>query len=564
MDVTKRTIIDAIRPSFQKYAESLALADVNSEGITYKELEEKITKISLFLADHGIVKGDRVAILSENSPNWGVAYLSIISIGAIAVPIMTEFMEQDIHHILRHSGAKAIFVSDKLLERIIEFDSDTLQTVILIDDFSLIDLNEDADIISKTLKEGRKNLTKVLSAAMKFAGIQSSEPEEEDLAAIVYTSGTTGHSKGVMLTHKNIVSDAIATLELVEVHPGDRMLSILPLSHTMECTLGLILPLMHGLTVYYLMKPPTAAYLLPALKKVKPTVMLSVPLVIEKIYRMRVLPEINKKKLVKSLYRVPTVRKLIHASAGKKLLQTFGGELRMFCIGGAALSEDTEIFLRESKFPYAIGYGLTETSPLVTGDDEKNTKLRAAGRPLKGVEIKIENPDPETKEGEVLIRGDMVMKGYYKNEEATKAVFTDDGFFRSGDLGLIDKDGYLFIKGRSKNVIIGSNGKNIYPEDIESHINAMPYVLESLVHEKNGKIVARIHFNYEELDKTFGFYKMSESEATKKIKELLDNIQKTVNEKVPKFAKIQEVIEQPEEFEKTPTKKIKRYLYYNQ
>lgn len=557
----KQIIIEAIKPSFRNYADTVALGDVYGNEITFKELDEKVRTISAFLSDNGISHGDRVAILSENSPNWGIAYLSIVSIGAIAVPIMTEFMVADIHHILRHSGAKAIFVSDKLFERILEFDGDELQTAILIDDFSIVPLNTDADKISKAIKDGKKELSKIFSAAMKFAGLSASAPEEEDLAAIVYTSGTTGHSKGVMLTHKNIVSDAIATLDLVNMGPGDRMLSILPLSHTMECTLGFILPMMTGASVYYLMKPPTATYLLPALKKINPTVMLSVPLVIEKIYRMKILPEINKKKLVKSLYKIPALRKKINQAAGKKLMQTFGGKLKMFCIGGAALSEDTEIFLKESKFPYAIGYGLTETSPLVTGDSEKSTKLRAAGRPLKGVEIKIENPDPETHEGEVLIKGPMVMKGYYKNEAVTKEVFTDDGFFRSGDLGFVDNDGYLFIKGRSKNVIIGSNGKNIYPEDIESHINAMPFVLESLVHERNGKIIGRVHLNYEEIDKTFGLYKMSESEATKIIKKILDDIFNGVNAKVPKFSKLHEIIEQPEEFEKTPTKKIKRYIY---
>ncbi len=561
IQVEKYTLPDIIKPSFQRFGDKLALSDIDGIGLSYNELENKISSISNFLIEHGIAKGDRVAILAENQPNWGVAYLSATFIGAIAVPIMTEFKDADVHHILRHSGAKAIFISEKFLDKIAELENSDLETVVILEDMSIVSLEEGADIVSKVLKDGKKELNKIISAAKVFAGLSNYTPDENDLAAIVYTSGTTGHSKGVMLSHKNIVSDIIATLDLVNVTEGDRMLSILPLAHTMECTLGLLLPLVVGVTVYYLMKPPAAANLLPALKKVKPTVMVSVPLIIEKIYRMKILPEINKKKIVRSLYKFPPVRKKIHKAAGKKLLQTFGGSLKMYCIGGAALSEDTEIFLKESGFPYAIGYGLTETSPLVTGDDNTNTKLRAAGRPLKSVEIKIDNPDPENGEGEVLIKGPMVMQGYYKNPEVTKEVMTDDGYFRSGDLGILDKDGYLFIKGRSKNVIIGSNGKNIYPEEIESHINAMPFVLESLVHEREGKIIGRVHFNYDELDNEYKIHEKPQAEAQKIIQDLLDDILKTVNEKVPSFSKLSKIIEQPEEFEKTPTKKIKRYLY---
>ncbi len=561
IEIKKFTIPAAITPSFDRFSDKLALANVDGIGLSYSELRSKINSITSFLIDQGIKKGDRVAILCDNQPNWGVAYLSITFMGAVAVPIMTEFRDADVHHILRHSGSKAIFISEKFLDKLSELEGSELQTVILVEDMSIIPLNEGLDLISKVIKEGKKELSKALSAAMKMAGLTNFTPEEEDLAAIVYTSGTTGHSKGVMLTHKNIVSDVKASIELVSVTDEDRMLSILPLAHTMECTLGLILPLVVGLTVHYLMKPPTAAYLLPALQKVKPTFMLSVPLVIEKIYRMRILPEINRKKIVKSLYKVPFVRKKIHQAAGKKLLQTFGGKLKMFCIGGAALSEDTELFLHESGFPYAIGYGLTETSPLVTGEDNRKTKLRAAGRPLKGVEIKIDNPDPETGEGEVLIKGPMVMKGYYKNPEVTREVLPGDGYFRSGDLGILDDEGYLYIKGRLKNVIIGPNGKNLYPEEIESHINAMPYVLESLVYEREGKIIGRVHFNYDELDKEFNIHKLSEVEAQKIINGLLNNILSGVNEKVPSYSKLNKVIEQPEEFEKTPTKKIKRYLY---
>jgi len=357
------------------------------------------------------------------------------------------------------------------------------------------------------------------------------------------------------------VFDAVATTEFIDINSSDRMLSQLPLSHTMECTLGLITPVMVGVSVFYLDRPPTATVLLPALKKVKPTIMISVPLIIEKIYKMKILPEINKKKISRNLYKVPYLRKKINKVAGKKLMQTFGGDLRMFPIGGAALAPDVEKFLKEAGFPYAMGYGLTETSPLVTGTDNFGVRQGASGKVLYGMEVKIVDADEITGEGEVYIKGPNVMNGYYKNPEKSKEVLTEDGWFKAGDLGYFDEDGYLFLKGRSKNVIIGSNGKNIYPEEIESVINEHEHVLESLVYESEGKIIARVHLNYEELDLELNYKNMTEVEARKNLDKLLNDILKSVNSRVSTFSKINKIIEQPEPFEKTPTKKIKRYLY---
>lgn len=560
MEIKKYTLQNVLKTSAQKFANKIAFTAIDRGSYSYSEFAEKVGSISEFLSQNGIIKGDRVAILAENSPNWAVSYFAITTMGAIAVPIMTEFHESEVHHCLRHSESKAIFISAKLYDKIDEVDFEHLSTIILIDDFSIIPIKTKKDFLKEVIATGKKEFAKIKAAAMKFAGLINEEIEEDDLAAILYTSGTTGHSKGVMLTNRNIVYDAYATTVLVDIKEDDRMLSILPLFHTMESTLGMVTPLMVGATVSYLDKPPTAAALLPALKKVKPTVMLSVPLVIEKIYHGKVLAEINKKTLVRSLYKVPLLRKKINQAAGKKLMDTFGGCLRMFCIGGAALARDVELFLREAKFPYAIGYGLTETSPLVTGTPPQTAKLGAAGKTLIGMKVKISNPDFETGEGEVLIKGPNVMKGYYKDPEKTKAVFTDDGWFISGDLGLI-KDDYLYLKGRLKNVIIGPNGKNIYPEEIESVINETEFVLESLVVEKEKKLVGRIHFNEELLAEKYNFQKLSEPEARKKKSELLDELLKSVNERLSTFSRLNSTIEQPEPFEKTPTKKIKRYLY---
>jgi long-chain acyl-CoA synthetase len=559
--LSKLTLTEVIKISTEKYSENIALSSIDGKGITYKELKEKIDSVSNFLKQEGILPGDKVAILSENSVNWGIAYFAIITMGAVGVPIMTEFKSTEIKHILRHSESKAIFVSSKQFEKIEEYNSDELQLKILLDDFSIIPTDTKTDKLKLVVSEGLKEFQKIKFAALKIVGLTKDEVNEEDIALILYTSGTTGHSKGVLLTHKNITYDATETVKLVGIKESDRMLSILPLYHTYEATLGLVTPIMGGASVYYLNKPPTPAALLPALKKVKPTVMLSVPLVIEKIYRNRVLSEINKSGLTRTLYKFPPLRKIINGAAGKKLAGTFGGSLRLFCIGGSALASDVESFLQEAKFPYSMGYGLTETSPLVTGTDNRRVRFKSAGSILDGMEIRIEDPDAETGEGEVLIKGPNVMQGYFKDPEKTAEVFTEDGWFRSGDLGFVDSDGYLFLKGRSKNVIIGPNGKNIYPEEVEAIINEQSFVAESLVIDRDGKLEARIHLNYEQIDESFGIIKLNESEVRKIIDKILSDIFTKSNERLNSFSKLSKYVEQVEPFEKTPTQKIKRFLY---
>lgn len=560
-DIKKLTLPHVIQNSAEKYADRHAVSYIDSNPVTYREFYERVSTVARFLKGQGIIAGDRVAILAENQPNWAIAYFAVTSIGAVLVPVMTEFHSSEVHHIVRHSESKAIFISAKFFNKIEDLKTDDLNTFILLDDFTIIPPDTKNDILKDLIATGKKEFAKIKEAAMKFVGLLPSEVKEDDLALILYTSGTTGHSKGVMLTHKNVVSNAISTLGFVSVDENDRMLSILPLFHTIESTLGLVIPMMRGASVTYLNKPPTAAALLPALAKVKPTVMLAVPLVIEKIYRNRILPEFERKALLRNLYKIPTVRKRLNRIAGKKLYQTFGGKLNMLCIGGAALAGDVELFLREAKFPYAIGYGLTETSPLDTGTDPANVRFRSAGKEIPGVKIMIDNPDPKTGEGEVLIKGPNVMKGYYKDPEKTAEVFTADGWFKSGDLGVVDQDGYLFIKGRSKNVIIGPNGKNIYPEEIESVINEFRFVAESLVLEKDGNLIARVVPNYDEIDVEFKIHNHTESAARGIIDKILKDLLKDVNERVSTFSRLKAVVEQTEPFEKTPTQKIKRYLY---
>ena len=556
----KQTLPVLLSEACKKYKDNIALSYVNGDPITYGDLYNRVNEVAEFLKKKGIAKDDKVALLSENQPNWGITYFAITSIGAIAVPIMTEFHETQVHHILRHSECKAIFVSKKLFAKVEGAEFEDLTIRIILDDFTYIQPESNIEKMKDLLAEGKAEIAKLKEAALKFIGFNP-DIEEDDLALIIYTSGTTGHSKGVMLTHKNIVANVISVLGFVDLKEKDRMLSILPLFHTIESTLGLCIPIKQGASVYYVDKPPTAGVLLPAMKKVKPTVMVSVPLIIEKIYKLKIIPEIRKSSVLRNLYKVPLVRKKINKKAGKKLLSTFGGNLKMFCIGGAALAADVEAFLREAGFPYAIGYGLTETSPLCTGTNNFHTRLQSAGKAIPDVEVKIDNPDPKTGEGEVLLKGPNIMKGYYKDPELTAEVLIADGWFRSGDLGVIDKDGYLFIKGRSKNVIVGSNGKNIYPEEVEAIINSYDYVAESLVFENNGKLWAKVHLNYDLIDEKFSLMKLTESEARKRVNELMEQLHQFVNEKVSTFSRLTKLVEQTEPFEKTPTQKIKRFLY---
>jgi len=552
------TLNALIKNSTAEFAGNISLAEVDGPSLTYEELGNQVSAVSGQLHEQGIVAGDRVAILSENRPQWGVAYFAITAMGAVVVPILTDFHPTEIHHILRHSGAKAIFVSQKLYGKIEEISIDSLQAVFLIEDFALIAQQTKKDRLADILREGGRDLARLKEAALKFAWQISEEMAEDALASIIYTSGTTGNSKGVMLSHKNIISDAFATFHIVNLGPNDRMVSMLPLSHAYECTLGLVAPLLKGSSVYYLDKPPTARVLMPAMQKIKPTILLTVPLVIEKIYKTRIQPTFKNKLLLRGLTKIPVLRKRLYRAAGRKLIASFGGELNCFCIGGAALCPDVELFLREAGFPYAIGYGLTETSPLISGTGPANTAYRAAGKALPGVEFRIDQPNPQTGEGEICVRGPMIMKGYYQDPARTAEVLDKhEGWLRTGDLGIIDAQGYLFIKGRSKNMILGPSGENIYPEEIEAILNECEEVIESLVYLRDGKLTAKVCLNYEVLDARFSAQKVNPD----RIAALLEDLRQRVNAKVASFCRINKMVEQTEPFDKTPTQKIKRYLY---
>jgi len=528
-----------------KFGSYNAMALVGEKPLTYNEVNRQIKGLMRFLEDLEIQQGDKIAILSTNLPNWGIAYFAITFMGAVVVPLLPDFLPAEIENILNHSEAKAIFYSEKLNSKIDQIQAPQLKHRIRIEDFTLTtnDLNPpgfDANAVCN----------QVYSVG------------EDDLAAIIYTSGTTGSSKGVMLSHKNICSNAQNAQCVRNVHEKDRFLSILPMSHAYENTLGFVMPLTKGTCVYYLGKQPTPSVLLPALLEVRPTMMFAVPLIIEKIYRNRILPAFTKKWPVRQLYKVPFIRKKLHRIAGEKLMKTFGGEIDFFGIGGAKLDKKVEQFLIEAKFPYSIGYGLTETSPLLAGMKVFDSRLQSTGPAITGVELKINNPDKRTGEGEIWAKGPNVMKGYYKEPELTAEVITTDGWFKTGDLGKFDKDKFLYIRGRLKNILIGASGENIYPEEIESVINNYPNVIESLVVQQKGKIVALVHLNLEELQTNYSeLIEKGSKIAEQKMDELLKELQTYVNQNVNKFSQVQLVLVQPEPFQKTATQKIKRYLY---
>jgi len=554
----KYTVPSLLEPSFENFSERIALTFVGETPMTYGQLKENTLRVASMLKSFGIRKGDKVAILSSNMPNWGVAFFGISWIGAVTVPILPDFSPVEIKSILEHSESRIIFVSEGLYHKVENEHHSGIDKIILLDKFCVVPEGTKARELN-TLEKADLNAFEPFSECLA---------EEEDLATIIYTSGTTGSSKGVMLTHKNIAWTGKQAYTMEPVHENDRFLSILPLSHTYENTLGLLLPLFHGASVHYLRKPPTAPVLLPALQVVKPTKILSVPLVIEKIFKGKVYPALQKSPVTRTLYKFAPMRKLLHRAAGKKLMKTFGGELNFFGIGGAKLDGTVERFLIEAKFPYAIGYGLTETSPLLAGTTPRNPRHGSTGQALQGVKLRLGNVDPDTGEGEIQAQGPNVMRGYYKAPDITAAVFTDDGWFKTGDLGSFDKDGYLSIKGRIKNMIVGASGENIYPEEIESVINRQRYVLESLVLEKKGKLVAYIHLNMEELEQQFQAWKHDAEEFAAKIgqrkDEILKDIQERVNAQVNKFSKLQQVLFHKEPFEKTPTQKIKRFLYHKE
>jgi len=544
------------------YGDLPAVQYAEESPVNYRQLADQVSMIQGLLRDYGIRKGDKVALFSENMPNWSAVYFAVTTMGAIIVPILPDFHSSEALHIAIHAECKAAFISQKLFETMLdETQPPTLNLLVIIDTLKVLEKLSTPSTVDKVLKKSGEQLSK----AMDKLGKEPTEKkelmiDEDDLAAIIYTSGTTGSSKGVMLTHKNLVFDATAAQKIVDIFPGDSFLSILPLAHTFECTVGMLIPILNGANIHYIKKPPTPTVLVRAMAQVRPDFMLSVPLVMEKIYKNKILPNFQKNFLIKTLYAIPFLRKRLNRIAGKKLIETFGGKIRFFGIGGAGVSPSVEQFLSEAGFPYCIGYGLTETAPILAGTNPSETKLGAIGPAVPGVELMLRDIDEEGN-GVLWARGPNIMKGYYKNPEKTAEVFDEEGWFNTEDIGYFDKDDYFFMSGRAKNIIVGPAGENIYPEQIEATINMHPLVSDSLVYDDKGTLMARVFLDYDKLDQHFGHTRKSETKIHEKVNLLLEEVRSETNAKVSAFSRIRKVIEQREPFIKTPTKKIKRYLY---
>lgn len=535
--LTLKSLIDY---SVLHFADCPSVSFVEGTPITYKQLGQKIEEVAALLSSFGLQKGDKVALFSQNMPNWVIAYFSVVSKGMIIVPVLPDFTRQEVENVLMHSEAKVLFVSERLQSRVDGLELSDLIGKISVDEFNVLmggDLSE--------------------SDVSKVDEIQV---EEDDTAAIIYTSGTTGRSKGVVLSHKSIAFTAMQSYTFCAISHEDVFLSFLPLSHTYENTIGMLYPVMYGASIYYLEKPPTASSLIPALKKIRPTMMLSVPLIMEKLYKSQIQAKFTKTRFTRVIYKALLFRKLIHRIAGKKLYETFGGRLRFFGIGGAKLDSRVERFLKEAKFPYAIGYGLTETAPLLAGAGTHQTKLQSTGFAVQGVALKIHEPNKKGV-GEIWAKGPNVMNGYYKNPEATSEVLTTDGWFRTGDLGKFDSNNRLYIKGRMKNTIVGASGENIYPEDIETIINSNQFVVESLVIEEDGFLVAKIILDLEQIEKNIAHLKTAIDEKKEQYQEWKAHFTKELNSKLNRTSQINRVDIMDEPFEKTASQKIKRFLY---
>ena len=505
-------------------------------GYTYHEFKQKCDGISKILTQYGIGAGDKVAILAQSMPNWSVAFYATSPFGRIAIPILPDSSENEVTNIINHSESKVMFVSQKLAGKLSQEVKDKMVLIFDLDTLEILKADEE-----KFTCDGRTSL-----------------PTPDYIATIIYTSGPTGSAKGVVLSHRNLTSNVITCYHSCKRTEKDRWLSVLPMAHTLEMTLGMLYPMYCGATVYYLPKPPVASLLLKALKIVKPTTMLTVPMIIEKVYKGSVLPTIQKSPALSWMNE--HMNGLMCKIIGMKLKKTFGGHMSFYGIGGAKLDPEVEKFLLKAGFPYAIGYGLTETSPLLGYAMHGWRTVGSFGYPVYNVQLKLHNVDPKTGEGEIVAKGPNVMLGYYKDPVRTKSVFTEDGWFRTSDIATVDEKGRYFIKGRNSNMILGPSGENIYPEEIENVINNVEGVSESIVVERNGRLVALvqpmenyIEWDNENVDKIYEIYDFIESWKEKMLK--------VVNKNVNKSSKVSSVEVMKEPFEKTATQKIRRFKY---
>lgn len=541
-----------IEASIKNYWDLDALTDYKGATLQYQDVARKIEKLHILFENSGVVKGDKIALCGRNMSNWAVALLATLTYGAVAVPILHEFTAEQIHHIVNHSEAKLLFVGDVVAKQVDPDKMPALEGIINILDYSLMISRSEA------LTNARENLNRFFGEKYpKFFRKEFinyyKEEDPNELCIINYTSGTTGFSKGVMIPYRAMWSNLDFASQVLdkELHPGDNTISILPMAHMYGMAFEFIKEFMTGCHIYYLTRIPSPAVVAQAFKDVKPIIIIAVPLVIEKIIRKKVFPKITPS--IKVLMKTPVIGAKIKERIKKQVYDAFGGRLYEIIIGGAALNQEVENFLKDIKFPVTVGYGATECAPIITYADWKTHKTGSCGRQVVHMEVKIDSKHPHREPGEILARGLNVMLGYYKNEEATRQAIDSNGWYHTGDLGIMDRKGNVFIKGRSKNMILGPSGQNIFPEEIEDALNSLPMVNESIVVQRDTKLVALVHPDMD----ACSALNMSSDDVEDLMKKNLEQLNSTQ----PPYCRISHIEICNEEFEKTPKKSIKRFLY---
>lgn len=551
----EQRLIQIYQDSFRNNWELPALTDYNNKfTLSYKELSIEIAKLHILLEECGIQKGDKIALVGKNTPQWCTIFIGVITYGAILVPILQEFNPHDMHHILNHSDSKLCFASNMLWEHLEPERLPNIRATISIDDASLLSQQEN-EKIDKIIASIPELFTQKYPNGFTQDDIKYASNGNEELALINYTSGTTGFSKGVMLTGNNLAGNVLFGIRSHLHYRSSRCLSFLPLAHAYGCAFDFLTPLAAGSHITLLGRTPSPKILLKALAEVKPNLIICVPLILEKVYRKQIQPLISKGAMRFAL-NIPLINDQIYTKIRKKLIDAFGGEFEEVIVGGAPLNGEVEAFLRKIKFPFTVGYGMTECAPLISYTPHREFQGTSSGRTLTGyVETKIHKTDPNNEVGEICVRGEHVMMGYYKNEEATNAVLDSEGWLHTGDLGTIGPDGTIFIKGRCKTMLLGANGQNIYPEEIEAKLNNLPYVMESLVVERDGRLTALVFPDFETMD--------IDGINSEELPNIMENNRKELNKIVAPYEQIAKIQLHANEFEKTPKRSIKRYLYSN-
>ena len=543
-------LIKFIEESIKTNWDINALADYDGKSLTYKETGEQILRLHLLFEQSGIKRGDKIALLGNNSANWAIVYLAAISYGAVIVPILPDFGADNIHHIINHSDSKLFFIAEQVWKIVDAEKMPDIKAVISLEIFSVLHSNDKKT--ERTFDELDNFFEKKYPKGISKDDISFPDVKNSELALISYTSGTTGFSKGVMISHNSLTANVRYAQNNMPLRSGDSILSLLTTAHAFGMSFDFLFPFTLGCHINFLTRIPPMPVLMKAFAKVKPRLILLVPLIPEKIYKKQLLPVLEK-PLIKFLTGIPGINTLLYSKFKAKLMDVFGNNFHEVVLGGAAFNRDAEAVFRKMKFPYTVGYGMTECGPLISYAPWNENKFGSCGRAVDTLEVKIDSEDQQNIVGEILVRGDNVMEGYYKNEEATKEVIDDEGWLHTGDLGIVDEDGFIFIRGRNKNMILGPSGKNIYPEEIESEINNCMYIQESLVVERGDKLAALVYPEQE---------KFKELKRDKeKLQKILNDYLKRLNKKLPAHVKIARFEIMDEEFEKTPKKSLKRYLY---